>query len=244
MDSLTFIKKRIEESFPASEAAESLASKGYFFYDGFLASQSGNDESDQKDVTFGDELLTEMFGEGIDMLSNDKLERDITRLGEGEFISLITGGDKYVDCPRLTEYVVCMTRHLPPLLMNKLDTALSDSASMGSIRMYDRKTKLGTAELLVGEKSDDAIERSFGVVCENNDDGRRVTAHLFISSKHWDSIEHGGGITTESGESMGAVRDRLVLLRSDTCFHHLDSWKGSDDDMKQAACVTVHFVKN
>jgi hypothetical protein len=196
-------------------------------------------------VTFGDELLTEMFGEGIDMLSNDNLERDITRLGEGEFVSLITGGDKYVDCPRLTEYVVCMTRHLPPLLMDELDTPLSNTASMGSIRMYDRKTKLGTAELLVDEQSEDEIERPFGVVCENNDDGRRVTAHLFISSKSWDPIQHGGGITPESVQTIGAARDRLVLLRSDTCFHRLDSWKGSEeDDLKQAGCVTVHFVKS
>lgn len=241
---MTFIRKRVEEHFPVDDAAESLMNNGYFIYDGFLTSQSSNNELADIDAAFGDELLSEMFEEGIDMLSSDKLERDITRLGEGEFVSLITGGDKYVDCPRLTEYVVCMTRHLPSLL-NKLDAVLSNTASMGSIRMYDRKTKLGTAALLVSNTPDeDKVNRPFGVVCENNDDGRRVTAQLFLSSKSWDS-SCGGGITIEDGESVAAIRDRLVLLRSDTCSHRLDSWTGSDeDDMIHAGCVTIHFVKS
>jgi hypothetical protein len=104
------------------------------------------------------------------MLSNDKLERDITRLGDGKFVGLIIGGEKYIDCPRLTEFVVSMTRHLPPLL-NKIDTTLSQldaTASMGSItiRMYDRKTKLGTESFLASKDSDDnAVDRPFGVIC-------------------------------------------------------------------------------
>lgn len=217
--------------------------KGYFVYDGFLTQSTNDEPNDDKYARFGDDLLHEMLGEGIEMLSNDKLERDITRLGEGEFLSLITGGDKYIDCPRLTEYVVCMTRHLPPLL-NKLDTALSDAASMGSIRMYDRKTKLGTSELLSDNSDDDAAEQSFGVVCENDEDSRKVTAMLFISSKNWDST-CGGGITFETGESIDAVRDRLVLFRSDTCSYHLDAWIGKDKEgLQHAACVTVHFVRS
>lgn len=229
----------MEESFPIDDAADSLLKQGYFVYDGFLSSGLANNDDD-----FGDGLLTEMFEEGIDMLSNDKLELDIGRLGEGEFTSLITGGDKYIDCPRLTEYVVCMTRHLPPL-MNKLDTVLSNSASMGSIRMYDRKTKLGTVELLTKENVDeDSADRSFGVICEDNNDTRRLTTHLFLSSKSWGSA-CGGGIKMESGESIGAVRDRLVMLRSDSCSHRFDTWKGGDDkDLQQAGCVIIHFVKS
>ena len=49
------------------------------------------------------------------MLSNDKLERDITHLGDGEYLTKIVGGEAYADCPRLTEYVVSLTLHLPPL---------------------------------------------------------------------------------------------------------------------------------
>ena len=237
---MTYIRKRVE-NFPVEAAAESLNSKGYFVYDGFLNSQlTGDQTSDTNDpAIFGDELVTEMLEEGINMLSNDKLERDISRLGEGEFVSLITGGDKYVDCPRLTEFVVCMTRHVPPLMNNKYDHGLPDAASMGSIRMFDRKTKLGTSDLL-GKPDDVPVDRPFGVVCENEDDIRRVTAYFFLSQKDWDC---GGGITIENGESIDALRDRLVLLRSDTCSHRLDAWKGNDS-LQQAGCVTIHFVKS
>ncbi|KAL3781219.1 hypothetical protein HJC23_003536 [Cyclotella cryptica] len=256
VSSLTFIRKRVEESFPINVAAQSLATQGYFVYDGFLCSNSASDESSNNDVVFGDELLNEMFGEGVDMLSNDKLDRDITRLSDGEFVGLITGGEKYKDCPRLTEYVVSMTRHLPPLL-NKFAADVEDNAlpkldataSMGSLRMYDRPTRVGTESFFVNSGSGDvALDRSFGVVCGHKEDptsdSRRITAILFLSSKTWDPSTCGGGITIENGETVGAVRDRLVLLRSDTCFHRQDPWKGSDErDLQQSGCITVHFVK-
>jgi hypothetical protein len=197
-----------------------------------------------------------MFSEGVDMLSNDKLDRDITRLGDGEFVGLITGGEKYKDCPRLTEYVVSMTRHLPPLL-NKIAYHLDENllpkldatASMGSLRMYDRPTRVGTESFLVDKNHDCiALDRTFEVICGQRDDStndsRRIAAILFLSSKNWDPSTCGGGITIENGETVGAVRDRMVLLRSDTCFHRLDPWIGSDErDLQQSGCITVHFVK-
>ncbi|KAL7479488.1 hypothetical protein ACHAW6_005213 [Cyclotella cf. meneghiniana] len=254
--SLTFIRKRVEEIFPVSIAVQSLANQGYFVHDGFLCPNAASGESANEDAVFGDELLNEMFAEGFDMLSSDKLDRDITRLGDGEFVGLITGGEKYKDCPRLTEYVVSMTRHLPPLL-NKIADDLNQNvlpkldatASMGSLRMYDRPTRVGTESFFVNKDYDDiALDRSFGVICGHRDDAtndsRRITAILFLSSKNWDPSTCGGGITIENGETIGAVRDRLVLLRSDTCFHRQDSWKGSDErDLQQSGCITVHFVK-
>jgi len=98
VDSLSFVRKRVEDSFPIADAAKAIIEQGYFVHDNFLS--SGEDE------TFGDALLSEMFQEGPDMMLNDKLERDITRLGDGEFVGKIIGGEKYADCPRLTEYVV------------------------------------------------------------------------------------------------------------------------------------------
>ena len=98
VDALTFIRKRIEERFPAAKAAKSLSEHGYFLHDNFLSSDD--------DEPFGDDLLSEMFGEGTNMFRNDLLDRDLTRLGDGEFVGSIIGGEKYTDCPRLTEYVV------------------------------------------------------------------------------------------------------------------------------------------
>lgn len=246
IEGLSFIRKRVEESFPMNDAAKSIVDKGYFVYDGFLSSN--------EDEEFGDALLSEMFQDSSNMLANDKLERDITRLGDGEFLAKIVGGEAYADCPRLTEYVVSLTRHLPPLFNKELDaleavdiSKLDPTASMGTLRLYDEKTRLGAQALLKADDGDNQ-DRPFGVVCGDSEgaenDTRRLTAMLFLSSKDWDASTNGGGVTIEDGESLHAVRDRVVFLRSDTCSHRQDPWKGEDKSgFDQASCVVVHFVK-
>ena len=271
---LSFIRQRVEESFPMDEAAKALAEHGYFVYDGFLSSGS------EEDVAFGDGLISEMMKDSSNMLANDKLERDITRLGDGEYVGRIVGGEKYADCPRLTEYVVSLTRHLPPLLNKEIDalaatdpsssdeplghvevpkkvgglrmfatlSKLDATASMGTLRVYDRKTRLGAEALLAEPSSGDAQDRPFGVVCEDDDgtegDARRITVMLYLSSKEWDASKLGGGISLENGERCDAIRDRMVLLRSDACSFRREPWKGSDESgLDQAGCVVVHFVK-
>jgi hypothetical protein len=169
------------------------------------------------------------------------------------------GGEAYADCPRLTEYVVSLTRHLPPLINKEINACeavhlskLDATASMGTLRVYDRKTRLGAESLLMNPKVDDARstqDRPYGVVCGDangaEDDARRLTAILFLSSKNWNPAISGGGITIENnGEMVGAIRDRIVLLSSETCSHRQEPWRGDDDNgMEQASCVTVHFVK-
>ncbi len=247
VDSLTFIRSRVEEVFPINAAAKSIAEQGYFVHDGFLA--SGEDEA------FGDVLLSEMFQECSEMLSNDKLERDISRLGDGEFIGKIQGGEFYADCPRLTEFVVSLTRHLPPLLnkeMNDLDAGdvakLDAAASMGTLRLYDRKTRVGAETLFMKPETDETLDRPFGVICGDSEgaenDTRRLTAMIFLSSDEWDPSSCGGGVSIENHETIGAKRDRIVLLRSDTCSHRQEPWKGDDKEgLEQASCVVVHLVK-
>lgn len=253
VDTLTFIRKRVEGNFPMNDAVKAIADKGYFVYDGFLS--SGDDQ------TFGDTLLLEMFEESSGMLANDKLERDITRLGDGEYVAKIIGGEAYADCPRLTEYVVSLTRHLPPLLNTELDaleaagnvSKINPTASMGTLRVYDRKTQQGEEALLVKPETDDdgdndAQGRPYGVVCGDEEgtdnDTRRITAMLYLSSKDWNASVNGGGVTIENGESVEAIRDRLILIRSDTCSHRQEPWKGDDTaGLEQASLAVVHFVK-
>jgi len=245
VDTLTYIRKRVEEnpSLSYNEAARSILDKGYFVYNNFL---SNDDE-------FGDNLLSEMLQECSDMLANDKLERDITRLGDGEYLTKLTGGESYADCPRLTEYVVSLTRHFPPLFNKELDmlemttdmTKLDATASMGTLRVYNRKTRQGESMLA---NPDEDSEKPFGVICGDSDgsdnDTRRLTAMLFLSSKDWDT-SCGGGVTVEStGERVDAVRDRIVLLRSDSCSYRQEPWFGSDEEgLDLASCAIVHFVK-
>jgi len=258
VDCLTHVRKRVEESFPINEAAKGLAEKGYFVYDGFL-SKAVDADSENEDAVLGDEMISEMLSESSSMLANDKMQRDITRIADGEFIAQIVGGENYVLCPRLTEYVVSITRHLPPLLNKEYDVIgagdlpkLDSAASMGSLRLYDRKTKLGTLSFLANPEdaaSDDSVsERPFGVVCGDSDgtenDSRRLTAMLYLSSKEWDA-SNGGGLTMETdGQKVEAIRDRIVLLRSDVCSHRQEPWLGSDDSgLDQASCAIVHFIQ-
>jgi hypothetical protein len=243
VECLTYIRKRVEESFPVNDAANAIVDRGYFAYDGFLS--SGDDEA------FGDALLSEMMNECSDMLSNDKLTRDITRLVDGEYVGNIIGGGAYVDCPRLTEYVVSLTRHLPQLLNKSVDdlaaadiSKLDATASMATLRVYDRKTRMGAEALLTKPE----YVRPFGVVCGDSEgtenDTRCLTAILFLSSNDWDASTCGGGITIENGERLMAIRDRIILLRSDACSHRQEPWKGEDKaGLEQASFVVVHFVK-
>lgn len=242
VECLAFVRKRVEESFPVNDAVRAIVDRGYFAHDGFLS--SGDDEA------FGDALLSQMVNECSDMLSNDKLTRDTTRVSDGEYVANIIGGEAYVDCPRLTEYVVSLTRHLPPLLNNAFDdlaaadmSKLDATASMATLRMYDRKTVMGA------ETDDyDKSVRPFGVICGDNEgtenDTRRLTAMFFLSSNDWDASRCGGGVTVENGERLMAIRDRIILLRSDTCSHCQEPWNGEDKaGLEQAGCVVVHFVK-
>ena len=251
VDSLTFIRKRVEESaFPFNDAARAILDNGYFVYDNFLSSN--------EDKAFGDALLDDMLQECSDMLSNDKLERDITRLGYGEYLTKIVGGDAYADCPRLTEYVVSLTRHLPPLFNKELDVLKDDNmsrldgtASMGTLRVYNRQTRLSERSLLFKEQAEsyDQDDKPFGVICGDSEgtenDTRRLTAMLFLSSKDWDAKSCGGGVTMEKDEEkVEAIRDRIILLRSDTCSYRQETWIGDDKEgLGLASCAVVHFVK-
>ena len=127
---------------------------------------------------------------------------------------------------------------------------LDSTASMGTIRLYDRKTRLGAETLLMKpETGDNSQDRSFGVICGDSEgtenDTRRLTAMLFLSSKDWDGSTCGGGVTVEKGERSDAIRDRIILLQSDTCSHLQEPWIGEDKaGLEQASCVTVHFAKD
>lgn len=76
VDCLTYFRKCAEESFPIRAATESIEEKGWFQYDGFLSSH---------DAGIGNALLSDMLQEVSEMLANDKMQRDIARLGDAEF---------------------------------------------------------------------------------------------------------------------------------------------------------------
>ncbi len=103
------------------------------------------------------------------------------------------------------EISACETVHL-----SKLDA----TASMGTLSVYDCKTRLGAESLLMNQKNDDvnsSHDRPYRFVCSDvkgaEDDSRRLTAMLFLSSKNWNPAISGGGITIENnGKIVGAIR--------------------------------------
>ncbi|EJK51490.1 hypothetical protein THAOC_29333 [Thalassiosira oceanica] len=241
VDCLTYFRKCAEESFPIRAATESIEEKGWFQYDGFLSSH---------DAGIGNALLSDMLQEVSEMLANDKMQRDIARLGDAEFTYSIVGGEEYANCPRITEFVVSLTRHLPPLINKEMGLSASMSTldatkSMGSLRVFDRTTYNGLGELLSSTVSS---KRPFATILGDGEevekDARLLTAMLFLSSDKWSSREHGGGLTIqEGGVELEVNRDSLILLRSNVS-HRQEPWIGTDQDgLEQAACVVLHFIK-
>lgn len=119
---------------------------------------------------------------------------------------------------------------------------------MGVLRLYDRKSRLGAESLTSAEGSQ--TDRDYGVICGDDDDTnendtRRLTAMIFLSSSDWNASTCGGGVTFQNGEEKtDAVRDRIVLFRSDTSYHRQEPWMGQDvEGLDQASCLLVHFVK-
>ena len=52
------------------------------------------------------------------------------------------------------------------------------------------------------------------------------------------------GPVDDTGERVDAVRDRIVLLRSDSCSYRQEPWFGNDEEgLDLASCAIVHFVK-
>jgi hypothetical protein len=81
---------------------------------------------------------------GTGMMVGGKLERDISNVESGEFATTIEGGDEqYIDLPRCVEFMVSLTRRMPPLISEKsaMDCSLKDAASAGSLHVFDRKAR-------------------------------------------------------------------------------------------------------
>ena len=208
VDTLTLIKERTE-ALDYDAIADGLQSKGYCVIDNFL------DQS---------ELIAEMEQEAIQMLQNDKLDRDVTNLESGEFVTAIQGGEaQYADVPRTVEYIVSLTRHMPPLL-NEHNKAverakLDDTASTGSLRVFDRRARQSSLELL----TEAPPPRDFELANEGNkNDLKAITVMYFLSPEDWDA-DMGGGVAFEADETViEPCRDRLLVFRSDSCRYRME----------------------
>lgn len=221
VDMLTFVKDRVE-GLPIPAILEALDAKGYVVIDDFLAN---------------DEVVSQLAAEGLKLFEEQQMETDLTRLGSGDFYAAIKGGDdQYPLCPRTIELVVSTTKHFPPLLkgMN-----LDGSNIMATMRTYDRSSRLASLSLV--ENGDNLPPQPFGIIADEDGDARKVSMLYYPISSEWKE----GGITIEEGGvAVSAKRDRLILLRSDTCRCRSDYFVGNDDDLANASCLELHFISS
>lgn len=264
VEALTHVRECVE-GLPYDAIVSALNEpQGYYVTDSFL-----NDEN----------MVFEMESESLSMLNDNKLELDLTYVGSGEYVTRLEGGEEqYKDCPRSIEFLVSLTRHMTPLLnerglMEGRGCRLDEAASMGSLRVYDRKVRMDTLGMLIGKDDEEnkrggnvgeeeevpapLLPRPFGYANGNDeDDARKVTVLYFLTPSGWDG-PCGGGVTVrregdvtdvrDGGDNDGvlveAKRDRLVIFRSDSCLVRMEAWDGRDE-MESGSCLVTHLVKS
>jgi hypothetical protein len=225
VDMLTMIRERVE-ALPADDILSALDSSGYFVADGFLGDET---------------ILSQLQAEAVSLYEGEEMEVDTSNLGSGEYIVPIQGGkEQYAKCPRSVELVVSTTKHIPEATESmKLDA----SACMATLRTFDRKAFKASVGLLTGSDDNDVPlpEQAYGKVVMEEDDKRKLTLHYYLLPESWNK-SCGGGLTFESGGSVTAQRDRLVILKSDTTLFKKVPWSGSDENAI-GSCIELHLVR-
>ena len=199
------------EALDYDKIKSSLDSKGYSVVDDFL----------QKDY-----IIDELRKEGLALFQKEDMEVDLTNLGSGEYVCKIEGGEEqYVICPRTVELVVSMTKHMAPAFQQNLDP----SACMSTMRTYDRKAQQASLELI----GKDVPKRALGIVATEEKDSRKISLFYYPNE--------GGGVAFENEQTIPANRDRLFLLKSDSCLHRKEPW--NDKELDNASCIELHLIK-
>lgn len=233
---LTAVKQAIDR-LPAQEMESSLAEKGFWYGDNILDSL---------------EILQELESEGNRML--EFMTQDLNRLGSGEFIVEVKGGeDQYQQCPRIIEWVVSTTKHLPERFKNDSSSSvlLDASRTMATLRTFDFKTLQASRQLLMTEGAAELPERPFGTtVTDPETDLRRISLCYYLVPPDW-SEDCGGGLSFCSSKkdmeditSVAAKRDRLVVWKSCDQLVRQDAFTGMMDGGRStvASCIELHLV--
>lgn len=225
VDTLTMVRAKIE-SLPSEEIITSLKERGYFVVDNLLGD---------------DGVVEEMSKEAESLYLEGALEVDVENLGSGEYTVAIQGGtQQYPKCPRIVEWVVSTTKHVPEVLPQ---LSLDPSVCMAILRVFDRKAFQASLKLLTG--SDQPVDTNTKIFTTTvggaSNDQRRVSLRYYMVSKAWDS-SCGGGISLESGDRVDAQQDRLVIWKSESCSLRKDVWQGHDD-LPIGPCLEMHLVE-
>ena len=238
---LTTVRECVE-ALDSQAIQSSINEKGYSIIDNFIHNEG---------------ILNQLQEEGHAMLPYMQVDTDdnlLLNVGTGEYVVPIKGGDdQYILCPRCVELVVSTTKHVPPHLSQ--ESTLDASVCMATLRTFDRKAWLASLRLLTGKNATDvadqtndqqlSTQRPFGVVGNTEEnDRRKLTFFYYILPNTWNDL-CGGGIAIKDGDvQIHAKRDRLVMLKSDTCWFQRMPWKGGDEDGNGVgSCLELHFIQ-
>jgi len=210
VDMLTHVRERVE-ALDYGEIQSSLSEKGYAVVDDFVRR---------------DDIINELQQEGLALFQKEDMEVDLTNVGSGEYLCKIEGGEEqYKVCPRTVEFVVSVTKHMAPSFVG---SNLDPSACMATMRTYDKKAQEASLELLSGALT----QRPLDVVANEDQDARKISVLYYPKD--------GSGVSFENEKTISGKRDRLLLLKSDTCLHRKESWSG---DEVNASCIELHLIQ-
>jgi hypothetical protein len=217
IDTLTFVRQRVE-SLPTPTIQKSLMNDGYVVVDNFLASE---------------DAVSKIASECLALFEQNMMETDMTKLGSGEYVVALKGGDEqHALCPRTIETVVSITKQLSSSLS---EFNLDGSTCMAYVRIYDRRARMASMVLLNGE---DLVLQSFGIVAKEANDQRKVTLLYYPMENE----SAGGGVTIErENRLVPAKSDRLILLLSDSCRYRPEYFEGSDRG-EHVSCLELHLL--
>jgi hypothetical protein len=141
---------------------------------------------------------------------------------------------------------------------------LDEGLCMAAARTFDRKAKQAAQGLLTGnvtnddnidntnDKQDQPVGRPFSTVADttndtNNkdkdiaqEDQRKISLCYYLVPDNW---SYGGDLTfATTGETVAAVRDRLVIWKSDETAYRQEFWNGIDS-APIASCIELHLVE-
>jgi hypothetical protein len=224
---LTAVRTSIEQKMSLELVEASLHERGYWYVDNFLDDH---------------EIVQQLQDEGATLLENG-MTPDMTNLGSGEYTVALAGGDaQYVLAPRSVEWVVSATKHVPLQLPS---LTLDNTTCMGVMRTFDRNAYQASRALLTdGDDQAEIKPRPFGTVATKEGDQRKITMRYYLvpDATCWNASS-GGGLSFEDSETIYAVRNRLVLWKSDCVAYRPEVWKGSEEEGESlASCIELHLI--
>ena len=223
VDMLTKVRECIE-ALPPEEIMSGLNEHGFYIVDNLLGDEN---------------IVAQLAAEAMELHEAGELEIDMANLGSGEYTTPIKGGtEQYTKCPRLVEWTVATTKHLPHRIT---EPDLDSSACMAILRTFDRKAFQASLNLLTGSEEVPETNKPFATVVSNpNEDKRRISLQYFMVPESWDP-SCGGHISFGCDSVASAKRDRLVIWKSDSTSIRKEVWKGNDD-INLASCLELHLL--